>query len=585
MHRRCIICGQEPGDHCVYPRNMTEARRWQNLANLSSFDVDTESLCRDGCVCSAHLGGEHRGSSSDSEVSSGGAEGARTPAGLQESSVKWTSSGSGSGPGYPTNSKVVQEMQDQSKRSLNSEKREGSSAIRCNNGFCRFRNACNSMLQGNPYNYTQMGQNLANPQAARVNQSILGTAGCAHANCKMMRNTSTRSSPEGGTWTNSPAQKENHNRTSPGDPSKATRNTSTRALCTLTTCPALRENQFKAYPPNSGSQESMKRTQKKEISRGNPQRPKSCERPSCPVVRKQRSEDSRPHGDDFRSLTSTQTWRSYSNSKMPVNQLNRKQKPELKNQCCQVCINCHLKDKEVQCSKVALQSQSSAPVVRPKPVGSFSYRTSSSVTGFSTGYTTNSSNFTYGGERRNTNAINVLLMNGTRNNDYDNSCCCPTNLRPLAPPPEICVQESDLTESNERAVFPEIDKPNYRVCRSTNETNVLVLEEGPMEDCTPKATGDSDTAAVEAQNQTGNQPNSNLNRSKEQQNDFVNNWLDCPAADNFTKVLELQRARIKELENLLQQHNLLQQTIQHKVAELQCTDKPVPKDDTKRGHQ
>jgi len=48
------------------------------------------------------------------------------------------------------------------------------------------------------------------------------------------------------------------------------------------------------------------------------------------------------------------------------------------------------------------------------------------------------------------------------------------------------------------------------------------------------------------------------------------------------KVLEMQRARIKELENLLQQHNLLQQTIQHKVAELQCTDKPNPTDGTKK---
>ncbi|XP_016999164.2 uncharacterized protein [Drosophila takahashii] len=554
MHRRCIICGQEPGDHCVYPRNMTEARRWQNLANLSSFDVDTESLCRHGCVCSAHLDADHRGSSSESEGSSGAAEGTRTPAVLQESSVKWSSSGSGSVPGYPTNSRVVQEMQDQSKQSLSSERREGSSAIRCNNGFCRFRNACNSMFQGNPYNYqTQMGQNFANPQASsKLNR---------RENQSMMRNTSTRASPEGCTWSNCPAQTENHTRISAGDPYKATRNTSTRAspnVCTLANCPALRENQYKAHPRDSGSQESTKKTQRKER-----ERPKSCERPSCSVVRKQRSEDWKPQGDDFRSLSSTQTWRSYGASKIPMNQINRIKKPELKNQCCQVCFNSHLKDREVQCSKVALQTQSS------KPFGSFSYQTGSSFTGFSAGYTTNSSNFTYGGERKNTNAINVLLMNGTRNNDYDNSCCCPTNLRPSAPPPEICVQESDLTESNERAVFPEIDKPNYRVCRSANETNVLVLEEGPMDGCTQKAKGESDEAAGEAHNQADE---SNQNGIKEQQNDFVNNWLDCPAADNFTKVLELQRARIKELENLLQQHNLLQQTIQHKVAELQCTD-------------
>lgn len=55
MHRRCIICGQEPSDHFVYPRNLTEARRWQSLVNMNSVNVEPESLCRHGCVCSSHL--------------------------------------------------------------------------------------------------------------------------------------------------------------------------------------------------------------------------------------------------------------------------------------------------------------------------------------------------------------------------------------------------------------------------------------------------------------------------------------------------------------------------------------------------
>ncbi|XP_037717085.1 uncharacterized protein LOC119551688 [Drosophila subpulchrella] len=559
MHRRCIICGQEPGDHCVYPRNMSEARRWQNLANLSSFDVDTESLWRHGCVCSSHLDADNRGSSTGSESSAGAAEGARNPAGLQESGVKWSSSGSASGRGYTTYSMAVEEMPNQSKRSFNSDKQEISTGNRFKNGCCHFRNACNNMLPGNPYGFTQMGPNFASPQAppnlkTRVNQSPRGNTGCVCANCKLMRNKST------------PAPTE------------------------IQFFPPQRNNKSRAPPDSSGSQQSIKKPQKRDISKVGQQKPKTCDLTSCPALKKQRSEDLKPQGEDFRSLASSlnhlasQTWRSIRNSKVPMSLQNRKQKPEpmLKSQYCQTGINCHLKDQEVQCSKVALQAQSSLPVGRPKQVASFSYRTTSSATGFSAGYTTNSSNFTNGSERRNSNAINVLLMNGTRNNDYDDSCCCQTNHRPMAPPPEICVQESDLTESNECAVFPEIDKPKYRVCRSNNETNVLVLEEGPMDGCSPTATGESDTIAGEAQNQGGAQLNSNENRSREQQNDFVNSWLDCPAADNFTKVLEMQRARIKELENLLQQHNLLQQTIQHKVAELQCTDKPNPTDGTKK---
>jgi len=107
---------------------MSEARRWQNLANLSSFDVDTESLWRHGCVCSSHLDPDHRGSSTGSESSAGAAEGAspmatakgaapqlqaRNPAGLQESGVKWSSSGSASGRGYATYSVAVEEMPNQ----------------------------------------------------------------------------------------------------------------------------------------------------------------------------------------------------------------------------------------------------------------------------------------------------------------------------------------------------------------------------------------------------------------------------------------------------------------------------------------
>jgi len=195
MHRRCIICGQEPGEQCVYPRNMSEARRWQNLANLSSFDVDPESLCRHGCVCASHLDGH--GSGSESESSSRAAGRARTQAGLQEWSSRWSSSASDAGHGYSISKKANERMQNQSKQSLGSERPEFSSANRCTNGCCRFRNTCNSMFQGNTY--TQMGQKYPNPQtratnlenknnppmklSPRVNKPTFGAVNCTCDGC------------------------------------------------------------------------------------------------------------------------------------------------------------------------------------------------------------------------------------------------------------------------------------------------------------------------------------------------------------------------------------------------------------------
>ncbi|XP_017130721.1 uncharacterized protein LOC108148275 [Drosophila elegans] len=585
MHRRCIICGQDPGDHCVYPRNMTEARRWQNLANLSTFDVDTESLCRHGCVCASHLD-LAQGSNSDSKSSSAAAQGASTRAGStnydsasRQSGVKRSSTGSGHGPrdvpnahSYPTNNKAIEKIQNQSKLGLNSGRPESSNANRCQNGNCRFRGAVNNMFQGNTNTCTQVGQNYRSPLMPRsfsaskgapltklsprvnVNQMPQGTACCKCTHCSMIRITSNRPFVEG---------------------------------CPGSCCPLLRNT--KNRPPeegscrkgpvvrHSGSQQSMNKGHK-ETSKKNAERHRSCERHCCPAVRKQRSEDSKSLEIDFFSpinRTPSESWGSNDSTKLTMNQKNRIPKPEVKCQCCQASIPRRLKDKEVQVSKEALQSLNSIPVSRTEATPSFSYQTASLSTGFSA--VTNSSKSSYGAERKYSNAINVLLMNGTRKNDYADPCCCPA--KSLAPPPEICVQESDLTECNEQATFPEIDKPNYRVCRPTttdpNEMNVLVLEEDPISGCSPKAAGDEAT-----QDRSEVQLSPNQNQSTERQYDLGKNWVDCPDSANYTKVLELQRVRIRELENLLQQHNLLQQTIQHKVAELQCTDKPRPKNET-----
>ncbi|XP_001980023.3 uncharacterized protein LOC6553163 [Drosophila erecta] len=537
---------REPGEHCVYPRNMSEARRWQNLANLSSFDVDPESLCRHGCVCASHLDSHGYGSESESSCSAAGR--ARAPAGLQN----WSSSVSDAGRGYLINKKGIERAQNQSKHSLGSERQEFSSANRCTNGYCRFRNTCNSMFPSNPHTYTQMGQKYPNPQAPRATGLDNKKPPPIKVNPRVNR-------PSFGAV----------NCTCDG--------------CTCTFCPMQGIKKARESLKESGSQESINKEKRKDISKSTPKNPRSCERLTCPAFR---SMELKTPADDFRttpcSLNYPVSPTSRGNNRFTnsIKQQTTSQKPELKSECCQACITQHLKDQEVQCSTVTLQTQSSSPVSRPRMAASFSHQTGSSATGFSAGYTTNSSNFTCGGgERRTSNAINVLLMNGTRNNDYEDSCCSPAKQRPMAPPPEICVQESDLTECNERAVFPEIDKPNYRVCRSSNETNVLVLEEGPLDKCNTIAGEDANT--VDSKTQSHSDAQQNPNTSKEQQNNSHTNWLESAATNNFTKVLELQRSRIKELENLLEQHSLLQQTIQHKVAELQCTDIPDPKNKTK----
>ncbi|XP_017055936.1 uncharacterized protein LOC108097907 [Drosophila ficusphila] len=586
MHRRCIICGQEPGDQFVYPRNISEARRWQNWANLSAFDVDTETLCRYGCVCSSHLNVGQR-SSSDLGTSSGAGEGLRTPGGLQRAkrpcSVKWSSSGSGSDPpklrsgqNYPTNNKAFEEVYNESDQSLSSMNKETSNVNRCQNGFCRFQSACNNMLNNNmgsrnACTYTPRsnltGKRPSKPIIiSKLSQPQKGEE-CAF-DCPVIGNMGTRTYPERCFCSFYPGLRTTNTEASP------------QIFC-CRHCPVL-------------SQQKVITAQENKTSRNGQQKTRYCDRACCPDVRNQRAEDSSSMADDFSNITSilngeaAQARGNKGNTTMQINnQQSRSPNSEQKSKCCQAIFKCQLKDQEVQCSKLTLaesQSQSSEPISRSKAASSLSYRTSSLGTSLSAGHKTNSSNFSYAGDRKHSNAINVLLMNGNRN-DFDDSCCCTPKLRPSGPPPAICVQESDLTGSDEQVVYPNIDKPNYRVCQPAtadrNETNVLVLEEGPMDGCCPKTAGEGNSATGEGQDQNKGESTSDPNQSRNWQDRFGDNWLDNPATANYTKLLEMQRARIKELETLLQQHNQLQQTIQHKVAELQCTDQPVLKDENK----
>ncbi|XP_017035750.1 uncharacterized protein [Drosophila kikkawai] len=568
MHRRCIICGQEPGKQCVYPRDMAEARRWQNLANLGKFAVDTESLYQHGCVCAMHLNRNHKCSSDLGGKSDAVCPPRRASDQISEQyqrpSVKWNhvetdrrcppSTPQGCCP-YITNKKPNVGMQMKSIYNI---------------GLDRCRGA---MIQGNLY--SQMRKNYSRQQATgptdgnepRRNQSILPKL-CACVNCPMLK--------------------------------------SFKAAPNESTCPLTRPRSSPAPSVNSVNKPQQQRySNSNQRAQNNTQKPRSCDRLSCYAYSQKQNQKK----DDSHSSTTTSTAPSTT-----TNDSHRERMPDVRNKCCQACFNCQLRDQESQCSQHTLKRKASSAVASPRPstqlkASSIStgrtcdrtisskglssirtYRSSQRSSSLASKYGMNMSSFGYGGGEKEYSiyAVNVLLMNGSRQNKYDN------------PNPEICVQESDLADCNERAIFPEVDKPSYRVCRAAtsdqsnangkqddeDEANVLVLEEGRLDVCSPEDKSPQGESRSEQQFLEG--MNSNQNQSKLQQSEsksikrctdhgiqpgqFGDNWINSPGAANYNKVLELQRSRINELENLLQQHIVLQQTIQARMAELQCQE-------------
>ncbi|KAH8374734.1 hypothetical protein KR200_004629 [Drosophila serrata] len=559
MHRRCIICGQEPSRQCIYPRNMMEARRWQNLANLGSFDVDTESLCQHGCVCAMHLDtdqeyGSNLGSTSGAVCPlrrAGGKISAQDKAAVKKSSFQ-TGRFKATTP-QANNKKSGVGMNTQDKPMLESIPQESCNVDRSNIELHRCRGA---MLQGNLY--SQLRKNC---NSQRSTGSTNDTA------ARRILKAKKPTIPQLYACINYPILRVSN------------------AVPEESTCPLMRSPS--AAAESSTCECILQKTQNNTQSHLQ-QRSISYDPLPCYVCNQQQFKSD----EDLPSRCT-----SIGQNSSTTSESHHERRPELKCKCCQACISCQLKDQEVQCSQHTLQPKASSAAVIPtsstklKAISittgcecdtgkDFSSQRSASLgtkygsvssKTISCSENTNMPNFAYGGEEQqfSVNAINVLLMNGSRHNKYE------------GPNPEICVQESDLADCNERAVFPNVDKPNYRLCRAAttdsntngkqDEANVLVLEEGPMDECSPECKSNQEQTQSELQIVEGIKSVDQEIRSGQ----FGDNCINSSAPANFTKVLELQRARINELENLLQQHNKLQQTIQTRMAELQGQEKPA----------
>ncbi|KAH8243257.1 hypothetical protein KR032_005945 [Drosophila birchii] len=551
MKRRCIICGQTPGEQCVYPRNMKEARRWENLANLRSYDVDTESLCQHGCVCALHLDSEQECGSDPDAVSSQRNSGGKISANRKKTSIKWSASDTGRCKSqvpqdccsHTTNTNINGNLRPMRLESINGD--------RSNIELHRCRGA---MLQGNLY--SQMRKNFhpqqptgtrggtAPPRNSKARQQIIPKL-YAYIKYPILQNANVvpEQSPPPLVWCPNPAPDAFNCKCSP-------------------------------QPQHSNSRQ---RTQ-------NNTQIQSQQKPTSFNLQQFQSDDS------FSSTTSDQCSCTTCDG-------HQESMPEIKNKCVQTYCKCQLKDQGVQCSQKqevhCFQDQevqckcSSAAVSQSAKAISISKsdcnkarsRSSQRSTSLATKYDISSKCFPSIGninmpiftccceeQKYSANAVNVLLMNGPRHNKYE------------GPNPEICVLESDLADCNERAVFPDVDKPSYRLCRAAtspsntkgkqDEANVLVLEDDSMDGCSPEGQANQGQSQNELQFVEG----IDCMSQGIQPGQFGDNWIDSPYAANYNKVLELQRSRINELENLLQQHNKLQQTIQARMAELQSQE-------------
>ncbi|TDG45703.1 hypothetical protein AWZ03_007841 [Drosophila navojoa] len=152
--------------------------------------------------------------------------------------------------------------------------------------------------------------------------------------------------------------------------------------------------------------------------------------------------------------------------------------------------------------------------------------------------------------------VNVLIMGGSMVPSYYNDKDLRKRSSDIS---QICVVESDMTR--EGAFFPDIDEPNYSVCRQPAEngqkgaadsTDVLLLGTTPEKKC-PCAEAASSTSpktmppAAKTIQQAEKKASESINKKGAQQLD--------------------------ELESLLAQQQRLQKSIQAKLNELQANTK------------
>ncbi|XP_023176151.1 uncharacterized protein LOC111602987 [Drosophila hydei] len=149
--------------------------------------------------------------------------------------------------------------------------------------------------------------------------------------------------------------------------------------------------------------------------------------------------------------------------------------------------------------------------------------------------------------------VNVLIMGGSMVPSYYNNKDLRKRSSDIS---QICVLESDMTR--ERAFFPDIDEPNYSVCRQpaekdksgeTDTTDVLLVGTVPEKKCPC-------VKAASSSGSTKKSPSPNHPQQPEKRPSVSNNKIGVTPLD--------------ELESLLSQQQQLQKSIQAKLNELQA---------------
>lgn len=616
MHRRCIICGQEPSDHFVYPRNLTEARRWQSLVNMNSVNVEPESLCRHGCVCSSHLDVVESSSNdlANFQIRSCGGmppRDCRSRCSIdRRPNIKFAS---------PTEMFLLGAKSDES------QKKGNKTNCTCDNG-----GPCNRILAKKtppillqPMDSTTSkrsskkpsdnrrstelseGQRKSDDQKMAIGQKSLPKnlpfnrpCGCPYPTnsraieeiqsqgrsiiCKCSNGIQTDNSPR------SQSQDSKQLKTSKGNRADGKRSSPKRSRKQN---PSDKANDFYTQRESVQNTCTCACTCNETMPGGNNQIPFRGPQTTMKIPQNVPHNVPQSIGQQMQIFQNCQR-----QNQMQFNRPNPQDPHRTKS--CQVCIFLQPKDKNQNNNKeiqvpwgmrnpdVSAQVECSCQTSTPNfSCGQLCGQPPPSSLGFGSIFGQTKGFPGYAASKpQNKNAINVLLMPGSRN-DFD-SCCCPNTFLPSTPAPQILVQESDLTDCDERADFPPVDLPCLRVCRAAtsdpknndNENdekegsaNVLVLEDND-ESCQPENTANSGTPDTTSYQLGQKQPSVWCKDGEKGAPDLGSNWMDAEATSNYTKVLELQRLRINELETLLQQHNALQQTIQAKVAELQCND-------------
>ncbi|XP_034660778.1 uncharacterized protein LOC117896519 [Drosophila subobscura] len=558
MTRRCIVCGEKPIGHFIYPHTMAEAQKWLNLAHLDSYNLEVATFHQRACVCAIHLKGfneerEQRQKSGTDDQRRRSSVRSSDKRGRDLSST-WPSAT------HPREMNLNQNMSSTRRQS-------GSSYTQhCWRSLSRFINN-NRQHEARGYTETVSPQYCPSRQQQKQqqHQSMCPAAGTESCMSHCM-----------------PCSQGGHYRLSQMPRCQECSSHALTMECNS------REDQSQQTDQQPVQQCTVQQQQRHHTAEGiyltlnnalgQQQQARKCSKGLAPQPKKRSSRSSSTSG--------------------------QQQTKKPKHLGCQACKT---KDQEVQYAWPVSQPSldrpgcgvpAKIPFSTPSANG-IAYPTKGPVSGQRTTPPTKLSNVTgmagvlglqneeQPSPDKNTkpNTVNVLIMAGAPKESCDEAYICPDSFQP-SPLSEIRLLQSDLTDGNERADFPDLDHPNYRVCRaSTNDSDasgqggeqdencadVLVLDKGTCCEkcpniCTCGKTNENGdncgqwNAVALAQLQQDQVPPEGIN------------WFDTPATSNGTRAVELQKARIKELYSLLAQQNELQQSIQAKMDELQRTE-------------